>query len=87
MKRVTSTVGLAAALVVMAPAPAEADCVGAEAQLRRTGEAPVTVLAAGTCLFPTPWPEWVRAHVDQGVSGLPPGTPNGVHTSVWVVMP
>jgi len=88
MKRARVVV-VAALLAVAwtAARPARADCVTGELVVHRSGQTSITVLPAGTCVVPTPWPRNGGVGGGHTQAGIPTGVPNGGYAWVGLVFP
>lgn len=76
-----------AASILAVGRPAEAACVTAELVVHRAGQSSVTVLPAGTCVTPTPWPSNGTVGADYRDNAMPTGVPNGVDAWVGLTSP
>ncbi|HVF74943.1 MAG TPA: hypothetical protein VM938_07825 [Acidimicrobiales bacterium] len=80
--------GVVVLLAALAPSsPAAADCVTAEVAVHRAGQSNITVVPAGTCVVPTPWPQVLGLGGDHTRHEAPNGAPNGVTVRVWLPVP
>jgi hypothetical protein len=78
---------IAFAGVVVTSAPASADCVAADFYITVQSAPNVDVIAPNTCLTSTAWPTWFYVGKQDDVTGLQPGTPNGVGFDIWIPLP
>ena len=84
--RIVVLAALAAALPVIA-VPADAACVTATVVVHRSGQSGVTVLPAGTCVAPTPWPSNGSVGAGYSDDDMPTGAPNGADAWIGLVSP